>query len=851
MTQALYNLLNNKVTERTPFKGDKFRIKSLEPPKEPLVRFEDRIESGDYFKPTKPSNLLNLVDTTKEKIIKFLKRETEIQKKISEFLEPEETIKVKGKYGEYEMGKYGEIRLGGEGPFIDVMGATALRRVGMKIGESAIKKLVKIADPDEVIKLVKKSAGEVISRKSAELVAKAKTPALIRQILDVEIQSRPLTAVQKLINALREAKPVREAQEKLYTQERKIRAARIEAIGKKVKGERGFFTQLSQLKGELSKKTFESVKKLFTQKEIDSLFDAIQQTSTLLPLEKVATKKALWKITEGVLPTRSEIRLLNQVFPEEFIDEILKKGPVRDQIKVAILKAFNLPRAVIATADLSAPLRQGIFLIGRPKQFFPAFRNMFKFFAKEEAYRGLMEEIARRPTYELMKKRIAFSEISGDVFAREEIFRSNWAEKIPGFGKLAKASNRAFSGFLNKLRADVFDDIIRRNEAIGRKLTEKDLDGIARFINSATGRGDLPKFLQGSAEVLSSTFFAPRLMASRINLLNPVFYINLSSVARKEALKSLFSFAGIAGSVLTLSELAGAEVVRDIRNADFGKIKIDNVRYDILGGFQQYLVLAGRIWTGEMVSSTTGRTFVLGEGFGLPTIKDILIRFFESKENPVVSFIMGILEDENFVGEDFDLPAEVINRFIPLVFQDLFDLVNEVGERGIFMSLPAFFGTGVQVYGRQELVFGESKLGQPTAQIRPVRRLENVIRENILGRIPLGPSRQFSLEAYWDQLNNLSVNEAAKIFDEIKKTNPELAKKLAQIGKERRRGITAKDKDLRAKSVASGDRALAVKKELDKLKTKEEKAKLWDEYVKKGIITRKVSEQLNYLLTLE
>ena len=68
------------------------------------------------------------------------------------------------------------------------------------------------------------------------------------------------------------------------------------------------------------------------------------------------------------------------------------------------------------------------------------------------------------------------------------------------------------------------------------------------------------------------------------------------------------------------------------------------------------------------------------------------------------------------------------------------------------------------------------------------------------------------------------------------------------IVKERERGITVKDKDLKAKGVASGDRALAIKKELDKLKTNEEKADLWDDWTKKGIITKKVERQLKTLM---
>jgi len=163
------------------------------------------------------------------------------------------------------------------------------------------------------------------------------------------------------------------------------------------------------------------------------------------------------------------------------------------------------------------------------------------------------------------------------------------------------------------------------------------------------------------------------------------------------------------------------------------------------------------------------------------------------------------------------------------------------------MGLPAIFGVGIQTYGKQELIFGESILGEPTAQIRPVPELADKIREAVLGQLPLGTSKNFSIEAYFDELSNLPSNEAADIFDKIAEANPELAEKLAKIVKERERGITVKDKDLKSKGVASGDRVFAIKQELDKLDTQQEKATLWDEYVAKGVITKEIAKQLEIL----
>jgi len=133
------------------------------------------------------------------------------------------------------------------------------------------------------------------------------------------------------------------------------------------------------------------------------------------------------------------------------------------------------------------------------------------------------------------------------------------------------------------------------------------------------------------------------------------------------------------------------------------------------------------------------------------------------------------------------------------------------------------------------------------AQIKPVGDMSDDIREAVFGQVQLGPSRTYSVEVYFDQLSELPPEQAATIFDQIAETDPDLAKKIVKIVKERQKGITAKDKDLKAKGVADGKRALAIQKQFDKLETDKEKASLWDEYVRKGVITKIVFEQLMLL----
>lgn len=657
--------------------------------------------------------------------------------------------------------------------------------------------------------------------------------------------------VKLITEALKKAKPLEKQQAAIYSAERSKRIAGVVGAGKSVPGEKGYFAQLSKLKGELPKVQFESIRKEITQPHIDSLFDLVEKAN-VTPFEKITAKGGLSKLLGaegGAVPTRGELELLGEIFPDDFIKAVLEKRPFTQKLWSGIQNALNLPRAVMATADLSAPLRQGVFLVGRPKQWLPAFRDMFKYAFSEKAYLGLMDNIKARPTYQLMREsKLALTDMGSMLAKREESFMSNLAEKIPIFGRISKGSNRAYSGFLNKLRADVFDDLVKNAKQLG---ITKDRPGvisdISKFVNSATGRGDLGMFNR-AAPILNGIFFSPRLLASRLNLLNPVYYAKLDPFVRKEALKSLFTFAGTATAVLGLASLAGAEIETDPRSADFAKAKFGNTRYDVLGGFQQYIRLASQLATGKIISSTTGKEITLGEGYNSLTRKDVLVRFLENKESPIVSFATALMTGQTTLGEPLDVPTEVVNRAIPLVIQDMYDLFQERGLNGLGMALPGIFGVGSQTYGGQELVKGKNTIGQESAQVRPKQGIGEMVSEKVFGQKTLGTTKTYNAEAYYKQLSKLPREEAARRFDELVQSDPALAKKIAQIVKDEKLGITIQDKALREKGVENGERAMAIVERLNELETREEKAKYYQELITKKIITKDVAEQIMQLL---
>ncbi|GAG96283.1 unnamed protein product, partial [marine sediment metagenome] len=177
-------------------------------------------------------------------------------------------------------------------------------------------------------------------------------------------------------------------------------------------------------------------------------------------------------------------------------------------------------------------------------------------------------------------------------------------------------------------------------------------------------------------------------------------YAKLSPPVRKEAMKSVIKFVSTGIGILSLAKLAGADVETDPTSADFGKIRIGNVRWDIWGGYQQWIRFAAQMITGRVKSSTTGKVRELKAGeFPYQSRLDWASRFIQSKFAPVPALGADLLRGESIIGEPLDLGTAAYENLTPIYMQDLAEAVDEMGVVGIpAVGIPGFFGIGTQVY---------------------------------------------------------------------------------------------------------------------------------------------------------
>src|SRR5262249_41998555 len=148
-----------------------------------------------------------------------------------------------------------------------------------------------------------------------------------------------------------------------------------------------------------------------------------------------------------------------------------------------------------------------------------------------------------------------------------------------------RASSRAFTGFLNYVRFNRFEDILNAARLNGEDVSpgSKTVTDIARVVNNFTGRGDLGRLNTMTPE-LNSTFFSPRKMVATAEMFNPYEYLTLSDTARTAAIRQLAGSLVITGSVLGLARLSGASVDWTPYSTNFGKVKIGNTTVDMTGG---------------------------------------------------------------------------------------------------------------------------------------------------------------------------------------------------------------------------------------------------------------------------
>jgi len=339
-------------------------------------------------------------------------------------------------------------------------------------------------------------------------------------------------------------------------------------------------------------------------------------------------------------------------------------------------------KAVAATADISFTMRQNFWQvfshpISAAKNFMPAMRALKSQDDADRINNALLNDMPNSALYELAGVAIQDA-TSPDARQNSEVFQAKVIEryKIAGrqnpFGAIMSMSNRHAVTIGNLMRTSAFDQFMANNP----NATMQEMRAMADYINVSTGLGNLGSF-GAVSEILQLTFFSPRFAVSRVQTPYKLAQYWSMPRVRKQIAGDMVKVVGTGGMVLALASLAGATVIwDDPEDADWGKIRIGDMRIDIWGGFQQ---------PARVIARTAKLPFEEDPKLG-PL--ELLGRYAGFKVSPAFSIPIELIMGKTAVGEETTRLGTLARSVIPLVHRDMYEAFREEG-------IPAAAATGV------------------------------------------------------------------------------------------------------------------------------------------------------------
>jgi hypothetical protein len=424
-------------------------------------------------------------------------------------------------------------------------------------------------------------------------------------------------------------------------------------------------------------------------------------------------------------------------YNEMKFEDMMKKRSIPKKIMGSIGEAVNTSRALMTSFDISGVGRQGgWFLLSHPIISAKVFPSKFKAMKSEQGEFEVMEEIRHRKNAPLYQASgLELVEKGSSLSKMEEAYMSRLIDKMPStsIGKgihaaLApvRGSQRAYTTYLNRLRADMFDSFTANLSRNG-KLTREEAKAIANYINVATGRGNMGDHANAAA-FLATVFFAPRLVLSRFQLLagQPLY----GGTARTRILiaKDYARYLGALGTIYALSMSGGAEVESDSTSSDIGKLKFGNTRVDLLSGLAQAITFGARTILGRK-KTAWGETIPLrgegskyGKGWG-----NELNRFLRSKLSPVSGVIYDKFSGETYDGKPFSAKQAALSLVRPMSVGDVYNnMISNGVPAATALSLLVLLGFNSKNYDQPAGFDTKKKKHSGLLEIKPLSETYNL-----------------------------------------------------------------------------------------------------------------------------
>lgn len=405
-------------------------------------------------------------------------------------------------------------------------------------------------------------------------------------------------------------------------------------------------------------------------------------------------------------------------------------------------EVVGIPRALMATADFSYFLRQGLMgLFWNPisNEKYGMSGTKIALNAMKQAYQAMFDPAQAALIDAGLRAHPMFNYITGELglaitrydgvpTQREERFMNNLINKelnigkvdINIVGKVTRASERHMVTGLNVLRFRIMEEFL--NNQMGKSASIEGKQAMARYINSMTGRQGFKGKLLGSPidlekggilAQLSQITFSPRFAASRIML--PVSAIS-KSFRHKELAPAIIgqwlSYASFGMAIYALAFLGADEEDREKMSPEhffnpfspyFGYISVGDYKLDIWGGNMQPFRLGSRLLLSAFNTGFDGEK----NFWDLNSDANYeLNKFLWNKGSPQLrlAYELAFKKDPAYKRqidwtEEWDEKA--LNYFTPftsqLIAETAKDAVNDELSLGMAAALPAMESHGIGI----------------------------------------------------------------------------------------------------------------------------------------------------------
>jgi hypothetical protein len=548
---------------------------------------------------------------------------------------------------------------------------------------------------------------------------------------DIELFGGEADPRFKFVQALKSARESEPAKQLMFARTRSQRYGELSSAmeDKSISAAEARIKGLGALKGEFERPDFEIPN--FSKADLSALMEMARTSDALHShYERLDIMNAVTDLIEsGKQPEPRLYAKLAKVYGPEFARR-LQNPDTSNWINASRriwVEVGGLQRALQTGFEASWNLIQGWRMaLMEPRQWAKGTASSTKAFFSEKNTKIMDEQVRNHPDYDLAYQAgLHLPEVGETTHPayRDDPFVINSLRKIPGVSKVYEASERAFvtPGNVNRMglfskyaqlqrelnagkEAPNWQQFVNRVSAAttgkvpfkpGKEyITMEEARQWARYTNVMSSRGFLLKG-ERAADVIGAPFYSLRNLAAQIE--HPFYIFHPNKAIQSIAIRHWVQYAGLTAAILETAKLAGYEVETDPTSSDFGKIKLGNRRFDMLGGYGPLVRMIIRTREGKYKAATGKKIPTTGsKEFG---------QFLRFKASPIIGSVWNSIERKDAVGQPYDIEhwTNIMDDWAPMFATNIYDTWRLEGfDKTKWVAPYVFYGGRLQTYDANE-----------------------------------------------------------------------------------------------------------------------------------------------------